>query len=201
MLDSGYDAPRIAHLLDGLPGEILGRLRSDRVMRRPTPSREEFHLATPKGGWPPKHGGEFVFGDRTTWGTEQALTVTDTRLYGKTTAQAWDRLHPRLTRRAAWLDHDGPLPSSRTPAATSDESSPPARHTPAPLTTTSAPNPRILRKSIQPMAERRILRFVAVRPGVRSDSRLSSSAQPPGPATGSRGGIPCIRRAPPTGRP
>lgn len=26
------------------------------------------------------------------------------------TAQAWDRLHPRLTRRAAWLDHDGPLP-------------------------------------------------------------------------------------------
>lgn len=26
------------------------------------------------------------------------------------TAQAWDRPHPRLTRRAAWLDHDGPLP-------------------------------------------------------------------------------------------
>lgn len=24
--------------------------------------------------------------------------------------QKWDRLHPRLTRRAAWLDHDGPLP-------------------------------------------------------------------------------------------
>lgn len=23
---------------------------------------------------------------------------------------SWDRLHPRLTRRAAWLDHDGPLP-------------------------------------------------------------------------------------------
>ncbi|GAA2195984.1 hypothetical protein GCM10009787_28330 [Streptomyces bangladeshensis] len=43
-------------------------------------------------------------------GTEQAVTVTDTRLYGKASAQAWDRLHPRLTRRAAWLDHDGPLP-------------------------------------------------------------------------------------------
>ncbi len=25
-------------------------------------------------------------------------------------AQAWDRLHPRLTHRSAWLDHDGPLP-------------------------------------------------------------------------------------------
>jgi hypothetical protein len=25
-------------------------------------------------------------------------------------AQAWDRVHPQLTHRAAWLDHDGPLP-------------------------------------------------------------------------------------------
>ncbi|MFG2731025.1 hypothetical protein [Streptomyces canus] len=38
------------------------------------------------------------------------MTVTDTTLYGKASAQAWVRLHPRLTRRAAWLDHDGPLP-------------------------------------------------------------------------------------------
>jgi hypothetical protein len=106
VLDAGYDAPRIAHLLHDLPVEVLGRLRSDRVMRRPTPPR----VYDPKGGRPPKHGGEFVFGDPTTWGTEQAVTVTDTRLYGKASAQAWDRLHPRLTRRAAWLDHEGPLP-------------------------------------------------------------------------------------------
>ncbi|MFG3635519.1 hypothetical protein [Streptomyces huasconensis] len=39
----------------------------------------------------------------------QAVTATDTRLYGKATARAWDRLYPWLTRRAAWLDHDGPL--------------------------------------------------------------------------------------------
>ncbi len=75
-------------------------------MRRPTPPR----VYDPKGGRPPKHGGEFVFGDPSTWGVEQAVTMTDTRLYGKATAQAWDRLHPRLTRRAAWSDHDGPLP-------------------------------------------------------------------------------------------
>lgn len=91
MLDAGYDAPRIAYLLSGLPVEILGRTRSDRVMRRPAPSREEFLLANPKGGRPPKHGGEFVFGDPATWGVEQAVTVTGTRLYGKATAQAWDR--------------------------------------------------------------------------------------------------------------
>lgn len=106
VLDAGYDAPRIAHFLADLPVEILGRTRSDRVMRRPTPSR----VYDPKGGSPPKHGGEFVFGNPTTWSEEQAVTVTDTRLYGKATAQAWDRLHPRLTRRAAWLGHNGELP-------------------------------------------------------------------------------------------
>lgn len=110
VLDAGYDAPCIAHLLDGLPVEILGRLRSDRVMRRPAPSRKEFSPARPEGGRPPKHGGGFVFGDPATWGTEQAVTTTDTRLHGRAIARAWDRLHPRLTRRAAWLDHDGPLP-------------------------------------------------------------------------------------------
>ena len=82
------------------------RLRSDQVMRRPTPPR----AYDPKGGRPPKHGGEFVFGDPTTWGAAQAVTVNNTRLYGKATAQAWDRLRPRLTQRAAWTDHDGPLP-------------------------------------------------------------------------------------------
>ena len=58
VLDAGYDAPRIAHFLDGLPVEVLGRTRSDRVMRWPTPPR----VYDPKGGRPPKHGGEFVFG-------------------------------------------------------------------------------------------------------------------------------------------
>lgn len=106
VLDAGYDAPRLAHLLADLPVQILGRMRSDRVLRRPTPPRSH----NPARGRPPKHGGEFLFADPTTWGTEQAVTSTDTRLYGKATAQAWNRLHPRLTRRCAWIDHDGPLP-------------------------------------------------------------------------------------------
>ncbi len=37
-------------------------------------------------------------------------TTTQTTRYGTAVAQAWDRLHPRLTHRSAWLDHDGPLP-------------------------------------------------------------------------------------------
>lgn len=103
--DAGYDAPRIAHLLGALPVQILGRMRSDRVLRRSVPPR-----MPGANGRPPKHGGEFVFGDPTTWGVEQAVTTTDTRLYGTARAQAWDRLHPQLTRRAAWTDHQGPLP-------------------------------------------------------------------------------------------
>jgi hypothetical protein len=106
VLDAGYDAPRIAYLLDDLPVQILGRMRSDRVLRKAAPPRT-YH---PAGGRPPKHGGEFVFGDPATWGGEHAVTTTGTRLYGQATAQAWNRLHPRLTRRAAWADHAGPLP-------------------------------------------------------------------------------------------
>ncbi|AYG85303.1 hypothetical protein DWB77_07520 [Streptomyces hundungensis] len=107
VLDAGYDGPRIAHLLADLPVEVLGRLRSDRVMRKPVPVP---WICPPQGGRPPKHGGEFVFGRPGTWGDPDVLTLTDTDRYGTATAQAWDRLHPRLTRRAAWGDHEGPLP-------------------------------------------------------------------------------------------
>jgi hypothetical protein len=36
--------------------------------------------------------------------------VTDTTRYGTARASAWQRLHPRLTRRAAWAHDDGDLP-------------------------------------------------------------------------------------------
>ena len=38
------------------------------------------------------------------------MTTTRTTRYGTAVAQAWDRLHPRLTHRSAWLDHHGDLP-------------------------------------------------------------------------------------------
>ncbi|MFC7588247.1 transposase [Nonomuraea antimicrobica] len=37
VIDAGYDVPRLAFLLAELPVEILGRMRSNRVMRRPAP--------------------------------------------------------------------------------------------------------------------------------------------------------------------
>lgn len=110
VFDAGYDAPRMAYLLDGLPVEVLGRMRSDRVMRRPTPSRKEYALAYPQGGRPPKHGKEFRFAKSDTWGEPDAATAQVTDRYGTARAMAWDRIHPRLTTRSAWIDHTGELP-------------------------------------------------------------------------------------------
>lgn len=86
--------------------ELLGRLRSDRVMRRPTPPR----VYDSKAGRPPRHGGEFVFGQPDTWGEPDVRTATVTERYGTAVATAFDRLHPRLTRRAARLSHGADLP-------------------------------------------------------------------------------------------
>ena len=39
IFDAGYDVTRLAWLLADLPAELLGRLRSDRVMQLPAPPR------------------------------------------------------------------------------------------------------------------------------------------------------------------
>ncbi len=103
--DAGYDLPRLAHLLADLPVQILGRMRSDRVLYRPAPERVA-------GTWgrPPRHGAGFAFAESSTWAESDQATSTHTDRYGAVTAQAWDRLHPLLTRRCAWLGHTEPLP-------------------------------------------------------------------------------------------
>ncbi|MGY4099358.1 hypothetical protein ACW2Q0_07330 [Nocardia sp. R16R-3T] len=45
-----------------------------------------------------------------TWHDADVETSCDTRLYGTATAQAWDRLHPISTRRAAWAGYEAELP-------------------------------------------------------------------------------------------
>jgi hypothetical protein len=53
--DTGYDITRLAHVLADLPVELVGRIRSDRVLRLPKPPR-------PPGatGRPPRHGPEIA---------------------------------------------------------------------------------------------------------------------------------------------
>ncbi|HTQ88586.1 MAG TPA: NF041680 family putative transposase [Streptosporangiaceae bacterium] len=105
VLDAGYDLTRLAFLLDGLPLEILGRLRSDRVMYFPAPPR-----APRATGRPSRHGAPLRLSDPATWPDPAVATRTGTTRYGTAEALAWPRLHQRLTRRAAWEDHEGELP-------------------------------------------------------------------------------------------
>src|SRR5262249_55338426 len=76
-----------------------------RVLHFPVPERQPGTQ-----GRPAQHGREFTRADPATWPEPPVTTATATTRYGTAVAQAWDRLHPRLTHRSAWLDHDGPLP-------------------------------------------------------------------------------------------
>jgi hypothetical protein len=62
------------------------------------------------GETPIRHGHEFALADPKTWPPPPVTTTAQTTRYGAAAAQAWHRLHPRLTHRAAWIGHDGPLP-------------------------------------------------------------------------------------------
>jgi hypothetical protein len=108
VLDAGYDLTRLAWLLDGLPVDVTGRLRSDRVMYFPAPPLPARPAST--GGRRPRHGRKLAFGEPATWPDPAVTTVTDTARYGTATAMAWPRLHQRLEHRGSWEDHDGELP-------------------------------------------------------------------------------------------
>jgi hypothetical protein len=103
--DAGYDITRLAFVLADLPVELVGRIRSDRVLRLPKPPR-----LPGTNGRPPKHGPEIALDKPATWPEPAQTTVTETTRYGTAVATSWDRVHPRLTRRACWLDHTGELP-------------------------------------------------------------------------------------------
>jgi hypothetical protein len=86
--DTGYDITRLAHVLADLPVDLVGRLRSDRVLRPPKPLR--LPGAT---GRPPKHGPEIALDKPATWPIPQHTTSTDTTRYGTAIATSWDRVH------------------------------------------------------------------------------------------------------------
>ena len=104
VFDAGYDVTRLSFLLADLPVELLGRLRSDRVLYFPAAGR------APGAGRPSRHGPELKLADPATWPGPPVTTVTETTRYGTAVARSWDRLHPRLTSRAAWQEHEGELP-------------------------------------------------------------------------------------------
>jgi len=89
------------------------RLRpaSARVRARgPARSHRRASALGPDLPLPPKHGSEFALAKPATWPEPAHTTSTETERYGTAVALAWDRLHPRLTHRTCWLEHDGKLP-------------------------------------------------------------------------------------------
>src|SRR5437016_13303083 len=87
IFDAGYDPMRLAYQLADLPVEILGRLRSDRVLHFPVPARQPG-----TNGRPPRHGRELALANPATWPEPAVTTTTQTTRYGAAVAQAWDRL-------------------------------------------------------------------------------------------------------------
>jgi hypothetical protein len=106
VFDAGYDITRLAFLLAGLPAELLGRLRSDRVLYFPAPPGRR----DGRPGRPPRHGQELRLAEEATWPSPAVTTVSQTARYGTARARSWERLHPKLERRDAWEHHDGELP-------------------------------------------------------------------------------------------
>ena len=105
IFDAGYDLTRLAWLLADLPVEVLGRLRSDRVMYFPAPPR-----VPGTNGRPLRHGAAFKLADQRSWPVPAAAAITETIRYGTARALARGRLHQQLAGRAGWEDHDGELP-------------------------------------------------------------------------------------------
>ena len=77
VFDAGHDLTRLAWLLRDLPVEVLGRLRSDRVMYFPAPPR-----LPGTNGRPLRHGAAFKLAGPGTWPAPAAATCTQTTRYG-----------------------------------------------------------------------------------------------------------------------
>src|SRR5579859_4841677 len=85
VFDAGYDVTRLAWLLADLPIELLGRLRSDRVMWLPAAPRRPG-----TNGRPRKHGRELALADPAAFPDPQVTTSTETTRYGTAVTAAWD---------------------------------------------------------------------------------------------------------------
>ena len=103
--DAGYDVARLAVLLADLPVQLVGRLRSDRVLRGQAPVRTVGTMGRPR-----RHGAAFALRRPATWPQPAQRTRATTSRYGLAEALSWDRLHPKLTHRAGWAGHEHTLP-------------------------------------------------------------------------------------------
>ena len=105
VLDAGYDMVRLTLLLHDVPVRCSGRIRADRVMRRPRRRRKG-----PAKGRQPRHGEVSVSPIRPATRHRVLESVTVHDRFGAVVARCWSRLHPKLDRRGSWAGHEGELP-------------------------------------------------------------------------------------------
>ncbi|MFF4926394.1 transposase [Kitasatospora sp. NPDC001261] len=105
VMDAGYDPMRLAYVLRDLPVEVVGRLRSDRVLRLAKPA----YVYDPKGGTPEARAPLPTRRPR-----RLARTHADHQERHPALRQGRDDgvgpVHPYLTHRSAWIGDDGELP-------------------------------------------------------------------------------------------
>lgn len=106
VFDAGYDIVRLAWLLADVPVVVVGRLSSNRVFHLPCPPRLPGQV-----GRPARHGPVIDLDKPATHPTSTVSTVAQTSRYGTAFADAWNRAHQHLQRRAAWVEHVGQLPT------------------------------------------------------------------------------------------
>lgn len=102
--DAGYNATRLAWLLEGLPVLLAVRVRSDRVFRAPPPPPPPGAA----GGRPQRHGPALKCADPQTWPAPAVEQEGTQARYGTALVRAWNRMHQRLERRCCgWEDWPG----------------------------------------------------------------------------------------------
>jgi hypothetical protein len=105
VFDAGYDVTRLAWLLRDLPVDLVGRLRSDRVLYLAAPDPVPGQV-----GRAARHGRVLDLDEPAGHPDPAVATISETSRYGAAFADAWDRVHPKLARRRGWAGHTGPLP-------------------------------------------------------------------------------------------
>lgn len=107
ILDAGYPATDISHVLAGQDVQVLVRLRSDRVFYGDPAEREAGQRGAPR-----RHGQRFALDDPGTRHAPDIELAGESPRYGKVTVRAWKGLHQALGRTGRWKDHpaDKPLP-------------------------------------------------------------------------------------------
>ena len=96
VFDAGYDPAGISWGLKDERGQVLVRVRGDRVFFTDPPE----HAGT--AGRPRRHGHRFKLSDdKTAPGPDAEVRLEDLR-YGKVHVRAWHNLHPRLHSRGRW---------------------------------------------------------------------------------------------------